>query len=140
MSKFLRGFVLLAALLWIASTVCAQSPTSGRPILFVHGWCGDAAGWGTLQEDVKGYLTFLPQSPYNAPSTLHATLYYDSASSSVKLFPSGQDFLTSAIPPSARFFSINFYADGAFSNTSVDATRVADVSILNKADELAHVI
>lgn len=140
MSRLIRGFVGLAGLLWITSSAWAQSPDTGRPILFVHGWCGDADGWGTLQQNVTSYLTLLPQSPYAALNNTTFTLYYDSASNSVKLFPGGQDLLTSGISPTRRFFSINFYAEGAFSDLSVNATRVCDVSILNKADELAQVI
>ena len=140
MSRLIRGCVGLAWLLLIASCACAQSPATGRPILFVHGWCGDAAGWSPLQEDVTRDLTLLPQSPYSGLNNTTLTLYYDSASDSVKLFPSGQDLLTSGISPSRRFFSINFYAADAFSSTSVDTTHVCDVSILNKADELAQVI
>ena len=140
MSRLIRGSVGLAALLWITSSACAQSTDTGRPILFVHGWCGTADDWGTLQQNVTTYLTGLPQSPYNALNNTTFTLYYDSASDSVKLFPYGQDFLTSGILPSKRFFSINFYATGAFTDAVVNTTRVCDVSILNKADELARVI
>ena len=140
MSRLVRGSIGLAAVLWITGSACAQSTATGRPILFVHGWCGDADGWGTLQENVTKDLTLLPQSPYTGLNNTAFTLYYDSASSSVKLFPSGQDFLTSGLSASRRFFSINFYAAGAFSDAVVDTTRVCDVSILNKADELAQVI
>src|ERR1022692_2569173 len=103
MSRLVRGIIGLAAVLWITGSACAQSTATGRPILFVHGWCGDADGWGTLQENVTKDLTLLPQSPYTGLNNTAFTLYYDSASSSVKLFPSGQDFLTSGLSASRRF-------------------------------------
>ena len=114
----------------------------GVPILFVHGFCGTADDWNTLEEQVIGYLGVT--SPQDAPlytdKTPH-TLYYDG--SAVRQYPGGADLTSNPIASTARFFAIDFYAPNAFGageNGPIDTSAVAQVPIVNKADELAHVI
>jgi uncharacterized repeat protein (TIGR03803 family) len=100
--------------------------SSGRPILFVHGFCDDSRSWKALRDDLS---TRLKQNfPTLYRDTNNYDVYYDGTSVRFPDVP-----LPSA---SARFFSINFYDrnGGGF-----DRDGVAQVSILNKADELANV-
>ncbi len=138
----LRALVVASAAFTFAQ-VAALSQTLGPPVLFVHGFCDTAASWSQLETAVMTALNAgTPGSQY--PSATTHTLYYDG--NTVKLFgslsdPSG----LSDIHSNDRFFAINFYAPGAFmvdssGNLTIDAIAVAGVSILNKADELAHVI
>ena len=69
------------------------------------------------------------------------TLFYDG--NAVRRYPGGKDLISAPIPNTVRFFAIDFYAPNAFgvgNNGPIDAGAVAQISILNKADELAHVI
>ena len=138
-----RFFVTLAML--FASICHAQTPETGRPILFVHGFCSDASDWNVLEDQVIDYLTAsgstdAPQYPNKTPYVL----YYDG--NAVREYPGGVDPRSVPpsdpryIPQSARFFSINFFAPGAFGSGPINGNAVAEVSILNKADELASVI
>ena len=110
----------------------AQVLPAGRPIIFVHGWCGTADGWGTVRDAVVSYI-----------STKQPTLYTDSTNYTV--YYDGQDtHFWPSETRAARFFSIQFFdptSTGALTGPpSINTTQVASVSILNKADELAHVI
>jgi pimeloyl-ACP methyl ester carboxylesterase len=63
-------------------------------------------------------------------------VYYDGTT--VHFLLNGSLVGEQTIPPSARFFSMHFFdpASGTWNNP----TAVSQVSILNKADELAHVL
>lgn len=124
------------------SLAVAQAPV-GRPVLFVHGWCGNASSWGVLGQNVASYVTSLQPSLYKTLDTY--TLYYDPVYDLVREFTTGADYRVVGIPSSARFFYINFNGPNAIQidssgNRSVNTASVATVSILNKADELAQVI
>ncbi len=147
--RFWRNLLLsLATLIGGALSVPvsqAQAPQKGRPILFVHGFCDDASSWGTLRDNVISYVQGKAPSLYGAQNGIDPTkytVYYDGQS--VKLWPSGNDLLTSTVTSAARFFSINFYDPSSIENPSgfstINHQRVAAVSNLNKADELANVI
>lgn len=111
----------------------------GRPILFVHGICDNANSFSSLQSGVIDKISIAEPEAY--PDAFIYTLYYDPSSGNVLWFDNGTGNPVSLIPSKARFFAIEFYAPGAFgADGSVNAAGVADVSILNKADELAHVI
>jgi len=119
-----------------------SSPQSGPPILFVHGFCSTADDWNTLEEQVIGYMsvTSSQDAPLYTDKTPY-TLYYDG--SAVRQYPGGADLTSKPIPATARFFAIDFYAPGAFGSGAdgpIDTSAVAQVPIVNKADELAHVI
>jgi alpha-tubulin suppressor-like RCC1 family protein len=133
---------LFVVSLAVVPTLCvAQTPPGvGRPILFVHGWCSDASDWGVLRDNLISSVTVSQPELYTDPTNY--TVYYDGQS--VKLWPTGHEFLAGSVPASARFFSVNLYdilsgqdPAGFF---TIDKKRVASVSILNKADELAQVI
>ena len=138
-SAVIRCLVLLHSLLMPNLGHAQSAPPVGRPILFVHGWCGQATDWGVIQQSTIQYLQGLQPSLYSRSANYD--VYYDGQT--VRTWPDGGDFL-STVPSNARFFSINFYdflsgADPSFFNP-VRTINVADVSILNKADELAQVI
>ena len=135
----IRWIVLLHSLL-VPSLCQAQSPPPvGRPILFVHGFCDQAASWGILRSNLV--LDVQAAQPTLYPASGLNTLYYDGQS--VKTWPDGNDFL-STVPSSARFFSINFFDELSFGGngnfSSINPYQVAQISVINKADELAHVI
>jgi pimeloyl-ACP methyl ester carboxylesterase len=116
-----------------------QAPQVGRPILFVHGFCADASDWGALRNSVISSTTGVAPTLYT--DSTNYTVYYDPTAQRVKLWPSGNDLLTSNVTPAARFFSINFMDPGSLQDPShFSASDVTDVSILNKGNELAQVI
>ncbi len=124
-------------LLFSAGSLAHSQPSVGRPVLFVHGFCDTAVSWGTLETSVINHVTGLKPLLYT--NAVPWTVYYDTNSQRVKTWPNGQDFL-STVPSSTRFFAINFFDPSSTDFSSIDANNVAQVSILNKADELAHVI
>ena len=134
--------IVIAATLFCYGLQAQNSPAVGRPILFVHGWCSDASGWDTLPGNLINYVHQLKPSSYAAEKSL-TTLYYDGQG--VKTWPNGTDIALAGISSGTRFFAINFYdplsieyAPNGFN--PVNPTRVAGVSILNKAQELAEVV
>jgi pimeloyl-ACP methyl ester carboxylesterase len=138
-----RLLVALAFSFLFPSAAHAQAP-AGRPILFVHGWCGDSEGFASLRDStVAQFRTFAPT--LYTDSTVY-TLYYDRNADKVKVFPFGTDIRPVPGLQPARFFAIDFFASGAIPTDGrpdihpIDKSRVAEVSILNKADELARVI
>lgn len=139
-SRLLCLAILFAVTAAIVPVRCfAQPPDVGRPILFVHGWCGDP-NWGAIQENVTSYV--INQKPSLYKDLKVHPLYYDRSVNAVRVFPSGELFATStSVDSRARFFSIAFYTPGAFgSDGSIDRSAVAGVSVFNKADELAQAI
>jgi pimeloyl-ACP methyl ester carboxylesterase len=133
--------LLLAFVAWgICSSslpVTAQSSPSGRPILFVHGICDTSVSWAPLQASLINYVTSMPGSLYT--NAVPWTIYYDTNSQTVKTWPDGQDFLTT-VPSTTRFFSINLFDPSSTDFSSINKVNVAQVSILNKGDEIAQVI
>src|SRR5208337_5255738 len=113
----------------------AQAPLEGRPILFVHGWCGSSGDWSGIAPTLINYV--MGQQPQLYTDSTLWTMYYDGQS--VKLWPSGNDI--GNVPKSARFFAIDFADLTSLQDPfNFSNTNVAAVSVLNKADELAHVI
>src|ERR1019366_3596955 len=141
---------LLAALALLLSLAPARAQTSppSRPILFVHGWCGSVYDWANLY---SALFNGLPQSLYPTPvSQPHQSVYYvqynthtgtiqfalendpsKGQSGGLTTLPEPQ------VPSTARLFAIQFYDPTLGSDVAAD---VAQVSILNKAYELAQVI
>ena len=109
------------------STASSRPPHPLRPRLVRRS--GD---WASLQGSIASDLHSL--SPALYPDITPLTLYYDG--NRVKIWPTLDDFLLSQTPSTRRCFSIEFNnpALGPLS----DPTSVAQVSILNKADELAR--
>ncbi len=132
---FLAAAFLLHPFLLNAQT----APKTGRPILFLPGWCSSpdvhlgTDDWTPLAEQVAGFIS--QQSIY-PNQTLHL-VYYDGTS--VRLWPSGNDFYT--LQPTERFFSLVFFGGPSndFSSSDNNIT-VAGISVLNKADEVAQVV
>jgi pimeloyl-ACP methyl ester carboxylesterase len=137
---FMMNKLFVAVLVIMPVLVQAQAPLVGRPVLFVHGWCGEAADWSTIEPITIQYLQRLQPGLY--PRSANYDLYFDGRI--VRTWPDGKDIASAGLPSNARFFSINFYdflhdADPSAFNP-VRTTSVANVSVLNKADELARVI
>jgi hypothetical protein len=143
-----RVLVALLALLEVpqANSQAGSSPPS-RPILFVHGYCGTTDSWSALRTNLASRLngaspTLYPLvDPSNNPDpSLDGSNYYDVYydGTTVHFLLNGSLVGEQTIPPSARFFSMHFFdpASGTWNNP----TAVSQVSILNKADELAHVL
>jgi len=140
--------LILAMLVAMTSGVCSQkvmaqtqSPQPSRPVLFIHGICGDSSDWQTLRSffvaDIHKDNPILYPGPPDgsAVDPINYDVYYDGTR--VNFLLNGNPVDESVIPASTRIFSIKFYdPNGGAFNTS----EVAQVSILNKADELAHVI
>jgi hypothetical protein len=129
--------VILLTILNTGISIYAQSSPPGRPILFVHGICDTSVSWAPLETSVINYVTGLQPSLYT--NSVPWTVYYDTNSQTVKTWPNGQDFLTT-VPSSTRFFSINLFDPSSSNFSSINPVNVAQVSILNKGDEIAHVI
>ena len=76
------------------------------------------------------------------PETATEYLYYDGTG--VRTWPSGTNVASAGLSSTARFFSIDLYdfAPRADPSTfsSIDPVSVSNISILNKADELANVV
>jgi uncharacterized protein (TIGR03437 family) len=150
--RLARRYPRLAFTEWLASAgllflpmLCPAQPSVGRPILFVHGICDDARSWdGTSVLQSLAPLILASSSAISSPlypdHAIHK-IYYDGQN--VRQWPGGQDFL-STTSTTARLFAIDFFdgtsvgGNGAFA--TVDASAVAAIPNLNKADELAHAI
>ena len=109
-----------------------QAPQAGRPILFVHGFCGDASSWDNLYASLTSLDPVLYPRQYGV-----YVAWYDAEQDQVFFRQSGAEVAETTIPSNARFFAIAFYDPV---NESFDPTNVANVSILNKAYELSRVI
>ena len=136
-------FVILLAILNARVPAYAQNSTVGRPILFVHGICDTAESWAPLETSVINSVTGSQPKLYT--NSVPWTVYYDTNSQTVKTWPNGQDFLTT-VPSSTRFFSIDLFDPTSANFSSINPQNVAElanvaqVSMLNKGDEIAHVI
>jgi trimeric autotransporter adhesin len=124
---------------WALGAACiagAQAPPpEGRPIIFVHGWCSSGADWSSVANTIITNVRQDHATLYTDPTLW--TLYYDGQN--VKLWPTGNSLDT--VPAAARFFSVEFSDPRSLSDPfSFDKTSVSEVSVLNKADELANVI
>src|SRR5579862_791123 len=144
LSSLTAAWVALVIVVLLAGSCWAQNPAS-RPILFAHGWCGNAQDFDPLFIPTTEVLfNQLPRSLYPIPN-LYA-IQYDTVlqkptfySITVNSSGSGtmKQIARTAIPSDARFFSIAFY-DPVGKTTS--ASDVAKISILNKAYEVAKVV
>jgi hypothetical protein len=126
------AFMILVFFLGQGPLYAQPSPPS-RPILFVHGICGDATDFNSLISYLSQELdwTLYPSSTVYYP-------YYDSVAQTVKFLDSSGNWIEDTdVPPNTRFFSIKFYDPIAGSWLP---TNVAKISILNKANEIAQVI
>jgi uncharacterized protein (TIGR03437 family) len=133
----------LSFLLGIPSFSAGQNPPS-RPILFVHGFCASADSWESFRDslfnDLHAHVPTLYPQPTNADSqnpSGNYDVYYDSKADTTTFIQNGHFFEASSVPSNTRFFSIGFYDPygGQF-----DPAHVVQISVLNQADQLAHVI
>lgn len=123
-----------------ASAQQTQNPAS-RPIVFVHGWCGDADSWLSLRGALIHDLTTTQATAALYPDATNIDVFYDGVS--VKRVSDGLRLDPSNTGVNARFFSIQFYSplDAEPSGGGhFNKLNVLEVSVFNKADELAKVI
>lgn len=75
--RWRHRIVQIALLLSLAPVLAfAQTPPAvGRPILFVHGICADAASWGILRSNL--ILDVQAAQPALYPVSANQNLYYD---------------------------------------------------------------
>ena len=138
----LRIAAICVALLLAAVPAGAQTSLPSRPILFVYGYCGTTDSWSALRTDLATRLngdfpTLYPladSSNYQDPTNYYE-VYYDGTT--VHFGRNGLPVVETTIPAWARFFSMDFFDpdSGTFS-----PSLVQQVSILNKAEELAQVL
>lgn len=127
----------------VVSSAAAAQPSYplSRPILFVHGWCSSGSEWdGTLVAGgVAAHLR--AENPTLYPDTHLQEVYYDRNEPveelRTKFRSDGRPLANVAFFYPPRFFAITFYDA---EHRSFDPTSVADVSIVNKAAELAGVV
>ncbi len=140
-----RRIAVLAVFAWISAAFFISVPVAhgqttppSRPILFVHGFCGDSNGWEALRSNLSSKLHKDLPTLYPDPGVIpNYDVYYNSGAQLFAFFQNGSQVFESSIPSSARSFSILFYDPNG---GALDATNVAQVSILNKANELAQVV
>ncbi len=132
---------VFAGLLIFTSNAGGQANPPSRPIIFVHGFCGQTSDWPPLSGNVFYQLHAMFPSLYVTPPTGASTnydIYYDSSVDGFGYFdPSGNTVFQSDIPSSTRVFNIRFYDPVA---ANFVPGNVAKISILNKAYELSRVI
>ena len=136
----LTGFVTSAPSAWSQTA----SPPS-RPILFVPGYCGDSDSWESLRSYLASELyrkspTLYPDpNPADRGSIQNYDVYYDGKFVTFSHSQNGSQVqvIESTIQSSARIFTFRFYDPNG---GGLNATNAAQVSILNKANELAQVI
>ena len=132
----------------IPANCYAQAPIAARPILFVHGICDTADSWQPLYSQLRSYLTTSSsldsriQAQYiqDPNGTLPQRVYFDGVT--VRTWPDGQP-LASVGSPNTRFFAINLFdghSSGQAAFQQINSGHVANVSILNKGDEIAQVL
>jgi pimeloyl-ACP methyl ester carboxylesterase len=134
-----------ALALLISAGICnAQgTATTGRPILFVYGYCGTTGSWDEptgsgLRSNLATSLNknFPLLYPLSDP-THYYEVYYNATTGTVNFTQNGVAITETSIPSSARFFSMNFYDPNS---GTWSPSYVQQISILNKAEELAHVL
>jgi len=116
----------------------------GLPLIYVHGFCGDPTDWVPLENAIFNNLYSAYPALYQNGEMLY--VYYQASNLSPTTGPvwfqdqrDPPDFFQS-IDSSHRLFSLAFY-DGVSSDARhFDSAKVANISISQKADELAHVI
>jgi pimeloyl-ACP methyl ester carboxylesterase len=142
--------LLSIVFIWVFSivspAVAQTGSTSGRPILFTHGFYGDSPGWGNASNPAsfRGFvissLEVFDGTDYS--NNANYDLYFDLQTGSVLWDkygnPAKDPPAVGNIPTNARFFTIVFNSWNA--SNLFDKYAVANVSILNKAYELSQVI
>ena len=135
-SKCWRKWLLaLVAMVVLSQVLVAQPDPPSRPVLFVHGYCGNALDWEPL---LASLLDTLPSNMY--PNKTVYLVEYNSITDKYTFFYEAFPDLQvdpQIIDTDARFFAIQFY-DPIGNDTDPD--NVIRISALNKAYELKKVI
>ena len=137
-----RFFVLLAILVAFSPfPALGQSTKIGLPVVFVHGFCGNADDFIPLEAQVKSYLqTRFPTYYQHASNGHDEYVAFYNGSSVVFQLPGSSATTSPPVSSSIRFFLValddpkdSFYED-------FDAYSVAQIPIEAKGDELAHIL
>ena len=132
--RMLTTAILFLAVCCIPLYLLAQNaPQTGRPVLFLPGFCASPHDWDTLAEQVAGAIA-------QPPFTIIIRSTWSTMTAQVS--SSGLQVKTSlCFNPRERFFAIVFFDGQSYSDySSPDPINVNKISVLNKADEIAQVI
>jgi len=72
--RVLRFLLVLSILTLSTQSIAGQTPAS-RPILFIHGFCGNAQGWNALRVSLSAKLN--SESPGLYPDSTYYDVYFD---------------------------------------------------------------
>jgi len=142
-SASLRVVVAAWFLLLLGVLTHAQSPPS-RPILFVYGYCDQSGSWdqptSTGGPGMRSFLAaalnrHFPSLYPSAQAANYFDVYYDGTT--VHFLQNGLPIEETSIPLAARYFSMNFFDPNS---GTWSPAPVQQISILNKAEELAQVL
>lgn len=145
-------FVLLTILTIHAPSFAQTDSTPIAPvILFVHGWCTNADDWQSVELKIAQslharYPNIYPDASQGLPTT-YVTFYdYRDDVWFQEISPVPSPATHSVVDKDARFFRVAFvpddydYQKNDYNYFSNDKQGVAEISILNKAAELANII
>jgi pimeloyl-ACP methyl ester carboxylesterase len=121
------------------NSVANVSASLGRPVLFVHGWCGNDVDWNPTLQAVRTQLMTTNPALYGDPSVYG--VFFDGVSVNFYDFFSRLIISKSQISTNARFFVILFMDPRQSDlNSAFDASNVAQIPISIKANELSEAL
>ena len=83
----IAGLIAVTSSSFVSFRAAAQPSRPGRPILFVHGWCGSAYDWAPLYGPIFGLF---PSAIYPDPDVY--LVEYNSGTDSVAFLETGKSF------------------------------------------------
>ncbi len=112
-----------------------------RPVVFVHGFMGDSAGWGDPSDSTSFRGSLISELGIEGyTNNNNYDLYFDGASVRYSVYgnPSQDPLAVNSVPANARFFSVRFYSGNA--SEPFDIWTTANISVVNKAYELSQIL
>ena len=139
LKKSLPSFLLVIfCIISILGPATAQNVTSGRPILFTHGFYGDSPGWGNPKDPAsfRGFvitsLAGFDNTDYGS-NTSNYDLYFDLQTGSVLWDkfgnPAKDPPAVGNVPTNARFFTIVFNSWNASRWVSASLTQPLQIVV-----------
>jgi len=130
--------LVIVSITLISAVAMAQT---GRPIVYVHGYCGSGSEWVDVHSALSAYLMENHSDLYKN-ITENATPYlvwFDN--SKVNFSQNGLPVDPNTVSADARFFAIQFFDPRPTSDGKrMDNNHVADVPIVTKGNELAQIL